>query len=198
MLTLAHVAIVAVAAPKAPPSAKIFAARSPPPDAKSASDARPKVTASHSAYISAGPKLPSAKTRRTFTLDPRHISTTVGIASAYVIVCAMAGSAGTAAVHEPSASNCGLTPPAPKHSAPRNPRNSPEVASALILPIFLSNAAKAIAFALITDPNRPIHRPAPFAIVTSCPKKSAVSSPHFASWLTNVQLIKIQNVTPAA
>jgi hypothetical protein len=44
---------------------------------------------------------------------PRHMSTTVGMASAYVIVCMMAGSAGTAAATFPASSSFALTPGAP-------------------------------------------------------------------------------------
>ena len=125
MDALAHAAMVAVAKPNAPPSAKIFPAKSPPAAAHFASESRPNVTANHSAYINDGPKLPNAKTRRVFARLPRHMSTTVGIASAYVIVCMIAGNAGAAAARLLVRSNAGFTPGRRRRTPKRTRRRGP-------------------------------------------------------------------------
>mmetsp|Transcript_387 Transcript_387/g.1574 ORF Transcript_387/g.1574 Transcript_387/m.1574 type:complete len:202 (-) Transcript_387:815-1420(-) len=192
----AHTAMDAVAAPSMPPSARIFAAKSPPEAPNAARSRLPSVTASHSMYISAGPRLPTASTRRIFLRDPRHMSTTVGIASAYVIVCMMAGSAGTASRRFALASASAEMPAAPARHAAAKEQNRPVVASAFIRPTSLRNAAPAMINAVESVPNLVAHTHAPPLAAT--PVASAASWPHLASWETSVQLMRIQNVTPAA
>ena len=185
-----------VAAPRAPPSASIFAAKSPPEAPNAARSRLPSVTASHSTYISAGPRLPTASTRRIFLRDPRHMSTTVGMASAYVIVCMMAGSAGTASRTLALASASAEMPADPTRHAAAKEQNKPVVASAFIRPTSLRNAAPAMTNAVERVPSLTVHHQAPPPVAT--PVASAASWPHLASWETSVQLMRIQNVTPAA
>mmetsp|Transcript_30253 Transcript_30253/g.48694 ORF Transcript_30253/g.48694 Transcript_30253/m.48694 type:complete len:234 (-) Transcript_30253:684-1385(-) len=189
VLIEANTAMAPVATPNMPPSLKILPARSPPVAPKVASSRRPSVTASHSEYITVGPSEPSISTRRTLVRDPRHMSTTVGIASAYVIVCSMAGSAGSAAAMLPASSSCVLTPGAPATHARPKAANRPPVASALTLPAprLKLNPATTNADAML-----------PILLCRAPPLIKAASSPHLASCDTSVQLMRTQNVTPAA
>ena len=124
------------------------------------------------------------------------MSTTVGIASAYVMVCMIAGSAGTASRRFALASAFVEMPAAPARHAAAKEQNRPVVASAFIRPTSLRNAAPAITSAVNRVPSLVAHTPAPPFAAT--PVASAASWPHLASWETSVQLMRIQNVTPAA